>query len=311
MKTNLGEIRVETMKECIQDFAAYLEREKHASKNTQISYQRDLMQMAAYLETKGIQETVKVTKTVLNSYLLYLEGSGKAPTTISRTLASIKAFFHYEYRKGKLRRDPAESIHAPKIEKKTPVILSTGEVDRLLAQPSGKTAKEIRDKAMLELMYATGLRVSELVHLKTEDVNLQVGFLTCRDEHKERTVPFGKAARDALSRYMEQSRPELLRGRESAWLFVNCSGGVMSRQGFWKIIKFYGQQAGIEADITPHTLRHSFAAHLIGNGADLKAVQTMMGHSDPAATQMYAAYLGREAAREADLRGMSGGTNAN
>ena len=148
---------------------------------------------------------------------------------------------------------------------------------------------------MLELMYATGLRVSELVHLKTEDVNLQVGFLTCRDEHKERTVPFGKAARDALSRYMEQSGPELLRGRESAWLFVNCSGGVMSRQGFWKIIKFYGQQAGIEADITPHTLRHSFAAHLIGNGADLKAVQTMMGHSDPAATQMYAAYLGREA----------------
>ena len=286
------------MKEDIQNFFNYLEQERHASKNTRLAYQRDLQQMIAYLEEQGITESGKVTKTVLNSFLINLEKSGKAPSTISRMLASIKAFFHYEFKQGNIRRDPSESIHAPKIEKKEPAILTPDEVERLLAQPSGTAAKELRDKAMLELMYATGLRVSELIHLKAEDVNLSVGFLTCRDEHRERTIPFGKEVRAALSRYTESAREQLLKGRESQWLFVNCSGGVMSRQGFWKIIKFYGQQAGIEADITPHTLRHSFAAHLLGNGADMKAVQTIMGHSDLATTQMYAAYFGQQAGEE-------------
>ena len=159
--------------------------------------------------------------------------------------------------------------------------------------------KEIRDKAMLELLYATGIRVSELINLKVEDINLAVGFITCRDEHKERMIPFGKVAKQAMLNYMENGRVSLLKGQESEWLFTNCSGRPMSRQGFWKIIKFYGEKAGIQADITPHTLRHSFAAHLLKNGADIHAVQAMMGHSDMATTQMYMNYAQGEAVRSA------------
>ena len=287
------------MKEEISKFIEYLEEEKGASENTRVSYRRDLLQMAAYLETMGITEVSKVTKTVLNSYVLHLEKEGKASTTVSRTLASMKAFFNYEFKNGAIKKDPSDAIRAPKIEKKAPTILSIDEVNRLLAQPAGMSAKEIRDRAMLELLYATGIRVSELIHLELSDLNMSIGFITCRDEHKERTVPFGRVAKDALSRYLDSARAELLKGNESKWLFTNCSGGSMSRQGFWKIIKFYGNKAGIEEDITPHTLRHSFAAHLIGNGADMKAMQTMMGHSDLATTQMYAAYAGTNAIREA------------
>lgn len=287
------------MKEEIKRFVEYLAGEKKASRNTQVSYQRDLMQMAAFLEEMGIGEPEKVTKTALNSYILHLEKEGRATTTISRMLASMKAFFGYEFKTGRIKRDPAETIRAPKVEKKIPMILTVEEVDRLLAQPSGNSAKEIRDRAMLELLYATGIRVSELIHLELADVNMAVGYITCRDEHKERVVPFGRVAKETLLRYLDAARPELLKGNESRWLFINCSGGLMSRQGFWKIIKYYGNKAGIEEDITPHTLRHSFAAHLIGNGADVKAVQTMMGHSDLATTQMYAAYAGTSAVREA------------
>ena len=287
------------MKAEIASFIEYLEKEKSASENTRVSYRRDLMQMAAYLENLGITEPAKVTKTVLNSYVLYLEKEGKASTTISRMLASAKAFFNYEFKNGRIKKDPADAPHAPKIEKKIPTILSVDEVNRLLAQPDGTSAKEIRDRAMLELLYATGIRVSELIHLEMADVNLSIGFITCRDEHKERSVPFGRVAKEALMKYLDTARQELLRGNESTWLFTNCNGGSMSRQGFWKIIKYYGNKAGIEADITPHTLRHSFAAHLIGNGADMKAVQTMMGHSDLTTTQMYAAYADTSAVREA------------
>lgn len=293
-----GDTKTE-MKAEIGSFIEYLEKEKGASENTRVSYRRDLMQMAAYLETLGIIEPAKVTKTMLNSYVLHLEKEGKASTTVSRTLASMKAFFNFAFKSGMIKKDPSDAIRAPKIEKKVPTILSISDVNRLLEQPSGTSAKEIRDRAMLELLYATGIRVSELIHLELTDVNMPIGFITCRDENKERTVPFGRVAKDALAKYLESARGELLKGNESKWLFTNCSGGSMSRQGFWKIIKFYGNKAGIEGDITPHTLRHSFAAHLIGNGADMKAVQTMMGHSDLATTQMYAAYAGTSAVREA------------
>ena len=269
----------------------YLESEKGASANTQVSYQRDLNQMAEFLEEKGITEVTKVTKTALNSYVLSLEKAGKASSTISRTLASMKAFYHFEFSQGQIRKDPAEFLKAPKIEKKVPSILTVEEVERLLSQPSGGSPKEIRDKAMLEVLYATGIRVSELIGLKLEDVNVSIGFLTCRDTHKERTVPFGKKAKQALAAYLAQGRDALLKDEASPLLFVNCSGGPMSRQGFWKIIKYYGEKAGIEKDITPHTLRHSFAAHLISGGADLKAVQTMMGHADMATTQAYENYI--------------------
>lgn len=278
------------MKDRIRKFIDYLESEKHASGNTRISYQRDLLQMADFLEDLGIRETQRVTKTALNSFILKLEKDGKAASTISRTLASMKAFFGYEFRMGRIKRDPAEMLHAPKIDRKAPVILSVEQVKRLLEQPSGATAREVRDKAMLELLCATGIRVSELIQLKLEDINLPIGFIRCRDERKERTIPFGRPVAEALENYLQEARGELLKEKESSWLFVNCSGASMSRQGFWKNLKYYGEKAGIEEDITPYTLRHSFAAHLIGSGADMKAVQAMMGHSDFASTHVYAAY---------------------
>ena len=274
----------------VDRFEQYLREVKQASENTVQSYRRDLMQMITYLEEKEIREAAKVTKTSLHGYILHMEEQGKAATTISRMMAAMKAFFNYECMQACIRRNPAESLHAPKVEKKAPVILSVDQVSALLAQPSGQTPKEIRDKAMLALLYATGIRVSELVGIQMEDINLNIGFLVCRDGERERTIPFGRSAKAALEEYLEHARNELLRGKGSDYFFVNCTGGAMSRQGFWKIIKYYGEKAGIEEDITPHTLRHSFAAHLIARGADMRAVQTILGHSDMATTQMYAAY---------------------
>lgn len=274
----------------VDRFEQYLREVKQASENTVQSYRRDLMQMITYLEEKEIREAAKVTKTSLHGYILHMEEQGKAPTTISRMMAAMKAFFNYECMQACIRRNPAESLHAPKVEKKAPVVLSVDQVSALLAQPSGHTPKEIRDKAMLALLYATGIRVSELIGIQMEDINMNIGFLVCRDGERERTIPFGRSAKAALEEYLEHARNELLRGKGSDYFFVNCTGGAMSRQGFWKIIKYYGEKAGIEEDITPHTLRHSFAAHLIARGADMRAVQTILGHSDMATTQMYAAY---------------------
>lgn len=286
-RTDWGSMRGE-----VDRFEQYLREVKQASENTVQSYRRDLMQMITYLEEKEIREAAKVTKTSLHGYILHMEEQGKAATTISRMMAAMKAFFNYECMQAHIRRNPAESLHAPKVEKKAPVVLSVDQVSALLAQPSGQTPKEIRDKAMLALLYATGIRVSELIGIQMEDINMNIGFLVCRDGERERTIPFGRSAKAALEEYLEYARNELLRGRESDYFFVNCTGGAMSRQGFWKIIKYYGEKAGIEEDITPHTLRHSFAAHLIARGADMRAVQTILGHSDMATTQMYAAYRG-------------------
>lgn len=276
----------------VDRFEQYLREVKQASENTVQSYRRDLMQMITYLEEKEIREAAKVTKTSLHGYILHMEEQGKAATTISRMMAAMKAFFNYECMQACIRRNPAESLHAPKVEKKAPVILSVDQVSALLAQPSGQTPKEIRDKAMLALLYATGIRVSELIGIQMEDINMNIGFLVCRDGERERTIPFGRSAKAALEEYLEHARNDLLRGKGSDYFFVNCTGGAMSRQGFWKIIKYYGEKAGIEEDITPHTLRHSFAAHLVARGADMRAVQTILGHSDMATTQMYAAYRG-------------------
>ena len=284
-RTDWGSMRGE-----VDRFEQYLREVKQASENTVQSYRRDLMQMITYLEEKEIREAAKVTKTSLHGYILHMEEQGKAATTISRMMAAMKAFFNYECMQACIRRNPAESLHAPKVEKKAPVILCVDQVSALLAQPSGQTPKEIRDKAMLALLYATGIRVSELVGIQMEDINMNIGFLVCRDGERERTIPFGRSAKAALEEYLEHARNELLRGKGSDYFFVNCTGGAMSRQGFWKIIKYYGEKAGIEEDITPHTLRHSFAAHLIARGADMRAVQTILGHSDMATTQMYAAY---------------------
>ena len=272
----------------INAFIVYLHNVKRTSENTELSYRRDLMKVRNYMEEQGIEDVKKITSTNLNSYVLYLEKNKFSPATISRNIASLKAFYHYMYMAGMVLEDAAEALHAPRIEKKMPEILSTDEVVRLLEQPSGNSPKEIRDKAMLELLYATGIRVTELITLKLKDVNLQMGYLVCKDGGKERVIPFGNEARSALIRYLEGTRASMIADPDSEYLFANCSGQPMSRQGFWKLIKFYAKKAGIMADITPHTLRHSFAAHLVENGADLRSVQEMLGHSDISTTQIYA-----------------------
>lgn len=275
------------MNQDIQNFIQYLHLVKQTSENTEVSYARDLRKMSQFLESQGIIAVGEVTATSLNSYILFLEKEGMKPSTISRSIASMKAFYHYLDREHQLRTDPSERLKAPRIEKKMPAILSLEEVTRLLEQPSGNSPKEQRDKAMLELLYATGIRVSELIALKMSDVNLSMEYLVCTDGHKERIIPFGTVAKEALSRYMQEGRKKLIEDDTCEWLFTNCSGQAMSRQGFWKLIKSYGRKAGIEAEITPHMLRHSFAAHLVSNGADLKSVQEMLGHSDISTTQIY------------------------
>lgn len=275
------------MEQDILIFIQYLHQEKQTSENTEVSYKRDLRKMSQYLSSQGVDSVKAVTATGLNSYVMFLEKEGMKPATISRSIASMKAFFNYLTKQGILSEDPSEGLKAPKIEKKMPAVLSTEEMTLLLEQPSGSTPKELRDKAMLELLYATGIRVSELIALKVSDVNLQMEYLNCNDSHKERVIPFGNVARDALRKYLQDGRMKLIEDENVEWLFTNCSGQAMSRQGFWKLIKHYGNKAGIKGEITPHTLRHSFAAHLVGNGADLKAVQEMLGHSDISTTQVY------------------------
>ena len=272
----------------LEEFIAYLKEVKKTSRNTELSYKRDISKLERFLELQGIEDLSKVNVTTLQSYVLYMEKNGFATATVSRNIASIKAFFHFLFRKGYVSEDIAEELKAPHIEKKMPEVLTTDEVNRLLEQPRGNTPKDIRDRAMLELLYATGIRVSELINLKVSDVNFQVGYIICRDAKKERVVPFGAPAKRALTDYVRNARGLMLSDQSSDVLFTNCSGQPMSRQGFWKLVKYYARKAGITADITPHTLRHSFAAHLVENGADLRSVQEMLGHSDISTTQIYA-----------------------
>ena len=271
----------------IQEFIDYLHKTRGTSKNTEVSYERDLKKLEKYLTEGGFETAEQITSTVLNSYVLYMERKNFAASSISRSIASIRAFFQFLTQKYRWKENPAEKLKAPKIEKKLPDILSVEEVELLLKQPKENTAKGIRDRAMLELLYATGIRVSELISLKVEDINLKLGYLTCSSGERERVIPFGTTAKQAVEHYMEGARKILLGEQESDYLFLNCSGKSMSRQGFWKVLKGYAASAGIQQDITPHTLRHSFAAHLVQNGADLKSVQEMMGHSDISTTQIY------------------------
>lgn len=276
------------MEKTLDGFITYLHNVKKKSENTVLSYNRDLTKFIRYLRTNKITSLDKVEEKDLEKYIKELNDNGFKSATVSRNIASLKAFFHYLNNEGVLSNDPTKSLKSPKIEKKIPEILTTDEVFALLEQPSGDSPKEIRDKAMLELLYATGIRVSELINLETSDVNLKTSSILCRDGSKSRTIPYGKKAKDALTRYLEGAREAIVDNKESTILFANCSGQKMSRQGFWKLIKHYAKKAGIESDITPHTLRHSFAAHLVENGADLRSVQEMLGHSDISTTQIYA-----------------------
>ncbi|MCH5251040.1 MAG: site-specific tyrosine recombinase XerD [Lachnospiraceae bacterium] len=276
------------MEKEITAFISYMHDIKKTSDNTEMSYKRDLEKLKHFMAGKGISNVASITSEDLDSYVKYLGDNNFAAATISRNVASIKAFYHFLMQEGIVSEDAAEKIKSPKIEKKIPGILSPDEVVKLLEQPGGNSSKEIRDKAMLELLYATGIRVTELITLKKTDVNMKMGVLVCKDANKERIIPFGNAAKAALERYLDDARESMLGDKSSDILFANCSGKPMSRQGFWKLIKFYANKADIKADITPQTLRHSFAAHLVENGADLKSVQEMLGHSDISTTQIYA-----------------------
>lgn len=276
------------MDKAIESFILYLHNVKKTSDNTEMSYRRDLEKVKGFMEQRRIRKIEEVSVADLKEYISYLEEKKFKAATISRNIASMKAFYQFMKREGIVAEDITEEIKAPKIEKKLPEILSTEEVNRLLEQPKGDSPKEIRDKAMMELLYATGIRVTELITLKTSNLNMQMGFVLCKDANKERMIPFGGEAKRALIKYLEQARGRMMEDPSSEYLFTNCSGQPMSRQGFWKLIKFYAKKAGITADITPHTLRHSFAAHLVENGADLKSVQEMLGHSDISTTQVYA-----------------------
>ncbi|MDO4305567.1 MAG: site-specific tyrosine recombinase XerD [Eubacteriales bacterium] len=275
------------MERDIREFISYLHNTKKTSNNTEVSYQRDLKKMAAYLSGRGIREISEVSELDLQSYISEMERSDFATSTISRSVASIRALFQYLFKEGRIKRDPSDMLKPPKVEKRAPEILSVEDVDKLLRQPDTATPKGIRDTAMLELLYATGMRVSELLHLRIEDVNLDFGYVSCHDNGKERIIPIGNVSRKALVQYMENARPVFVRDYNEKALFTNCSGKAMSRQGFWKVLKGYADEAGIQGDITPHTLRHSFAVHMLQNGADVKSVQEMMGHSDISTTQIY------------------------
>lgn len=272
----------------INSFISYLHNVKKTSLNTELSYKRDLSKLYKFMTQRGITDISNISDTDLNSFVSFLEENQFAVATISRNIASVKGFFSYLKNQEIIEEDVSEALKSPKIVKRTPEVITTGEVVKLLEQPIGDNPKEIRDKAMLELLYATGIRVTELISLRLSDINLQMSFIICKDVNKERMVPFGIEAKKAVMEYLEHSRNAMIEDTKSDVLFANCSGKPMSRQGFWKIVKFYAKKAGIVTDITPHTLRHSFAAHLVENGADLRSVQEMLGHSDISTTQIYA-----------------------
>ncbi len=275
------------MTDYVEGFVCFMTGEKHKSRNTIQSYRRDVSQYIDYLNLNGITDITRTTKTTVLTYLLKLQKDGKATSTVSRTLASLRSFYSYVNESGYHMADPTNNLEAPKVEKKLPRILTPHEVELLLDQPDSSDIKGKRDKAMLELLYATGIRVSELINLEINDVNTGLGFIKCIGTKKERVVPMGNIARAALDDYILHSRGEMLKNSTEHALFVNCNGTKLSRQGFWKIIKQYQKQADIAVDITPHTLRHSFAAHLLENGADLKSIQEMLGHADISSTQIY------------------------
>ena len=267
----------------VKEYTSFMTDIRHKSLNTVESYKRDVTQYISYLDGTGVTDISSTTKTTVLSYLLYLQKEGRASSTVSRTLASLRSYYLFMMQNGVVK----SNLEAPHVEKKIPKILSGEEVELLLEQPKNCDNKGIRDKAMLELLYATGIRVSELINLDVSDVNVPMSFVRCKGGKKERIIPMGHQAKDALENYINNVRKYMVKDENETALFVNCSGARLSRQGFWKLIKYYQHIAGIETDITPHTLRHSFAAHLLENGADLHSIQEMMGHADISSTQVY------------------------
>lgn len=271
----------------IAEYGTYLRDEKHASENTIASYLRDVRQFEMYLRSVVEVPLEKCKQNHVEGYLTYMTGKGKSAASVARGVASLKSFYNFLLAEGAVRSNPAKGVTPVRAERKYPQILTGKEVELFLEQPQCVDAKGYRDHAMLELLYATGIRVSELIALNLDDVNFSTGMLRCSSHGKERMIPLYHTAIKALQDYVRDIRPQLILSSDEEALFVNMNGERMSRQGFWKIIKHYQEKARIEKDITPHTLRHSFAAHLLENGADLRSIQEMLGHADISSTQIY------------------------
>lgn len=276
------------MEELLNNFIEFLIVERGLAKNTIVSYRHDLKSYLAYLKLRRINDISDTNRTVIISYLLFMQKEGKASSSISRACAAIKSFYHFLFRERYINDDPTINIDTPKLEHRLPRVLSIEEVDKLLEQPNVNDPLGFRDKTMLELLYATGMRVSELISLTVDDINLDMGYLRCFGKgSKERILPIGSVSMKYLNKYLKHIRNKLLKNGSTNELFLNHRGKGLSRQGFWKIIKKYSRMANISKKVTPHTLRHSFATHLLENGADLRAVQEMLGHVDISTTQIY------------------------
>lgn len=269
----------------IQDFIDYLES-RQVSKNTLLSYKRDINQLSSYLEKMG-KKMFEATEEDLVSYIAYMQTLEKSNATISRSIASMKAFYRYLLKLKLVESNIAEKLSSPKVEKKELSILSITEVEKLLDQPNVTDLKGQRDKAMLEVLYATGIRVTELISLTMSELNLNAGHIKVKKKNKERIIPLGNTTLRYLREYVENVRPLLIKTEDEPSLFINANGQKMTRQGFWKILKQYKEQAKIDKELTPHTIRHSFAVHMLQNGAEVKTVQELLGHTDVASTLMY------------------------
>ncbi len=276
------------MQDYILDFESYLKNVKKVSKNTLESYLRDIGQFSAYCSLNSVGSVSDITDDTVSKYFEYLSVLGKSEATVSRNAASLRGYFIYLLTKGYINENPITAVKIKSAQKKLPEILTGKEVLKLLAQPSGNDYKSVRDKAMLELLYATGIKVSELIELSVDELNVQIGILNLQSSKNSRIVPIYPAAIKTLTNYILNVRPAIISNPEEERLFANMNGEPLSRQGFWKIVKHYAEMAKIDKDITPHTLRHSFATHLLENGADIKDIKEMLGHSDISTTQMYA-----------------------
>ena len=274
------------MEKVMTEYLNFLKNTKKSSDNTIQAYKRDLNFFFEYLNKNKI-EYLNVEYDDIQKYIEELNNEGRKAASISRRLATLRSFYGYLLKKKLIKSIPTNKVNTPKVEKKAPMILTSDEVEILLSQPKSDDLKGIRDKAMLEFAYATGMKVSEIINLDLKDVNLIDSYVVCNEGYSKRVVPLGRISKEALVEYLDNSRPYLLKTDDEKPLFVNVMGNRLTRQGFWKIIKQYQEQAHIEKEITPHVLRHSFATHLLQNGADMRAVQTMLGHTDIASTQVY------------------------
>ena len=273
------------MKIIIDEFIESL-KARQATNNTLASYERDVIQFSDYFEKQG-KKIFNLTKADMNEYIDNLKMKNKSNSTISRSIASVKAFYKYLLSKGLAEENIADKVDSPKVDRKEPMILNSSEIEKLLEQPKTNELKGQRDKVMLEILYATGIRVTELISLRIEDVNLSGGYIKVKKKNNERHIPLSNSALRGLKEYINKVRPLLIKTEEEKTLFINTNGNKMTRQGYWKILKQYKEQANIEKEITPHTIRHSFAVHMLQNGTEIKTVQELLGHTDVASTLLY------------------------